>query len=58
MNTVTISESLYEDLVEYFDNRADADYHDGSFFQNREMKLLSRLSKEYEKYNGITDNKD
>jgi len=56
MKTVIISESLYLELVEYFDNKADAYYEGdpGQQVANDEMKLLSKLDKEFEQYNGTS----
>lgn len=51
MKTITISEELYEDLIEYFNDRADADFQDRKMMPNKEMKLLSELTKEFEQYN-------
>ncbi len=42
-NVYIISEDLYNDLIEYFDNRADADGDSQGFYPNEEMKLLSQL---------------
>ena len=60
MNTVTISESLYEQLVEYFRSRQDADFEGdpGEYVPNEEMRLLSQLDNEFEQYNGTTTTKD
>jgi hypothetical protein len=38
-----IDETLYNQLVEYFDNRADADGSSEGYSANKEMKILSEL---------------
>jgi len=57
MNTVIISESLYEELVEYFDGKADANFDNG-LIPNEEMVLLTQLTNEFDKYNGTTIKQD
>ncbi len=47
MKQIIISEDLYDGLIEYFDNRADADYdydyNAQRFICNKEMLLLNWL---------------
>jgi hypothetical protein len=42
---ISIPESLYLRLVDYFDDRSDADGNSEGFTPNEEMKLLSELEK-------------
>lgn len=59
MKTITISESLYMELVEYFDNKADVDFDEGGAMPNKEMKILCELSRyDIEQYDGTTTTKD
>lgn len=43
MRPVPISRDLYESLVEYFDNIADADTDSDGVHPNEEMRLLTHL---------------
>ncbi len=43
MKQIKISEELYDELVEYFDNRSDADYDAERYIPNKEMFLLNWL---------------
>ena len=54
MKTIIISEWLYERLIEYFEDKSDADYEPDTFkcVPNREMRLLLNLEQEFIKYNG------
>jgi|GEM_PF-6482693 hypothetical protein len=40
---IAIPESLYAELVEYFNDRADADYDSGRMRGNEEMHILTEL---------------
>jgi hypothetical protein len=42
-NNILITESLFIDLIEYFDERQDADGSSDGFTANKEMRLLIRL---------------
>ena len=55
MKTVTISESLYIELLEYFEDRLNAGCYDpyttGRYTPNKEMSLYDQLDKEFKQYN-------
>jgi hypothetical protein len=42
-NNILIPESLYNQLLDYFDNKSDADGSSEGFTANEEMKLLTEL---------------
>ena len=54
MKTVIISESLYNEVLKYFGNRAEISFAGGYEMPNEERELLLKLNKEFEQYNGIT----
>ena len=40
---ISIPEYLFDELIDYFDNKADADGSSEGYIANKEMKLLSQL---------------
>jgi hypothetical protein len=42
-NNILIPESLYDRLVEYFDDKSDADGDSQGIYPNKEMTLLTEL---------------
>ena len=47
---ILIPKSLYNDLIEYFDDRADSDGSSEGFTHNEEKRLLSRLEEAGERH--------